>query len=302
MRKQLLPLSIDLPDQSQDCSLHQIHCPLRDIGSRGLRAGQADEGGAACTLKNCPHSRHSSPDQALDWSPVVIAIEAIQVNSQGHGMQAVLHVPLEIMEAYAPGQGSGLGAGLISRQIGLLSVPEDPSAPSRAAFLPGLRRSLRLRSAGPAIGLQPIPAGMVMVERAHNTIMEGWAGEVALIDHGSAVALQVGQQALQMMMPLPALPGGQGGAAVEHVVVGVYPQGYQAAFAAEEFHKPVGQDLIVGIDDDGSDPVDIKLHMGEAAGNGRHQATPGHFRVKITIIRVYCSAKLDKFIAPLAGL
>jgi len=302
MRKQLLPLSIDLPDQSQDCSLHQIHCPLRDIGAGGLRAGQADEGGTPYALQHRPHSRHPSPDQALDGTPVVIAIEAIQVNSQGHGMQAILHIPLKVMEAYTPGQGSGLGAGLISCQIGLLSVPEDPPPLSGPALLYGFGRPLRLRSAGPAVGLQPFPAGMVMVESAHNTIMEGGAGEVALIDHGSAVALQVGQQALQMMMPLPALPGGKDGAAVEHVVVGVYPQGYQAAFAAEEFHKPVGQDLIVGIDDDGSDPVDIKLHMGETAGNGRHQATPGHFRVKITIIRVYCSAKLDKFIAPLAGL
>jgi hypothetical protein len=105
-----------------------------------------------------------------------------------------------------------------------------------------------------------------------------------------------------MMVPLPALPGGQGGAAVKHVVVGIYPQGYKAIFAAQEFHEPVGHDLIVGIDDDGFDPVNIKLHMGETAGNGRHQATPGTTEVKITIIRVYCSAKLDKFIAPLAAL
>jgi len=62
---------------------------------------------------------------------------------------------------------------------------------------------------------------------------------------------------------------------VEHVVVGVYAQGYQAAFAAEEFHKPVGHDLIVGIDDDGFDPIDIKLHMRETIGKGRHRATPG---------------------------
>ena len=217
-------------------------------------------------------------------------------------MQAVLHVPLKVMQAYAPGQGSGLGACLISRQIGLLSVPEDPSAPSRAALHSGLGRALRIRSASPAVGFQPLPAGMVVVERAHNTIMEGGAGEVALIDHGSAVALQVGQQALQVMMHLPALPCGQGGAAVEHVVVGVYPQGYQAAFAAQEFHEPVGHDLIMGIDDYGFDPVDIKLHMRETAGKERHQATPGDLKVKITIIRAYCSAKLDKFIAPLAGL
>jgi hypothetical protein len=105
-----------------------------------------------------------------------------------------------------------------------------------------------------------------------------------------------------MMMPLPALPGGQGGAAVEHVMVGVYAQNYQAAFEAQEFHEPVGHDLIMGIDDDGSDPIDIKLHMGETAGNGRHQATPGISESKITIIHVCCSAKLDKFIAPLAAL
>ena len=105
-----------------------------------------------------------------------------------------------------------------------------------------------------------------------------------------------------MMIPLPALPGGQGGAAVEHVVVGVYPQGYQAAFAAQVFNEPVGHDLIVGIDDDGFDPIDIKLYVGETAGKGRHQATPGDLKVKITIIRAYCSAKLDKFIALLAGL
>jgi len=189
MRKQLLPLSIDLPDQSQDCSLHQIHCPLRDIGAGGLRAGQADEGGTAYALQQRPHSRNPSPDQALDWTPVVIAIEAIQVYSQGHGMQAILHVPLKVMQAYAPGQGSGLGACLISRQIGLLSVPEDPSAPSRAALHSGLGRALRIRSTSPAVGLQPIPAGMVVVERAHNTIMEGGAGEVSLIDHVLAVAL-----------------------------------------------------------------------------------------------------------------
>ena len=67
---------------------------------------------------------------------------------------------------------------------------------------------------------------MVVVESAQDPAVEGGAGEVALIDQGSAVALQVGQQALQMMMPLPALPGGQGGAAVEHVMVGVYPQNY----------------------------------------------------------------------------
>jgi hypothetical protein len=67
---------------------------------------------------------------------------------------------------------------------------------------------------------------MVVVERAHNTIMEGGAGEVALIDLGSAILLKIGQQALQMMMHLPALPGGQGGAAVEHVVVSVYPHRY----------------------------------------------------------------------------
>jgi hypothetical protein len=89
---------------------------------------------------------------------------------------------------------------------------------------------------------------------------------------------------------------------VEHVVVGVYAQGYQAAFAAQVFHKPVGHDLIVGIDDDGSDPIDIKLHMGETIGKGRHRATPGISELKITIIHVCCSAKLDKFIAPLAAL
>ena len=83
-----------------------------------------------------------------------------------------------------------------------------------------------------------------------------------------------------MMIPLPALPGRQGGAAVEHVVVGVYPQSYQAAFAAEEFHKPVGHDLIVGIDNDGFDPVNINLHMRETIGKGRHQATPGDLRDK----------------------
>lgn len=76
-RKQLMPLSIDLSDQSQDCSLHQINCPLRDIGAGGLRAGQADEGWAAYGQQQRPHRLYPLPEQHLHRTTIVIAIEAI---------------------------------------------------------------------------------------------------------------------------------------------------------------------------------------------------------------------------------
>jgi hypothetical protein len=89
--------------------------------------------------------------------------------------------------------------------------------------------------------------------------------------------LHIGQQLLQIVMPLTALPGRQGRAALEHVVVGVYAQSYQAAFASEGFHEPVGNDIIVGIDYDGPDPIDVKLYRGETAGMEGHDGTHEDF-------------------------
>ena len=112
--RMMLPLTINFPNQIQCCVLHQIHCPLRDIGAWALRAGQADESGAAHTLQQRPHRLNPLAEKHLHRTTVAIAIEAIQVYAHHDGKAAVRHVTMEIMQAYAPGEGSGLGAGLVS--------------------------------------------------------------------------------------------------------------------------------------------------------------------------------------------
>ena len=119
-----------------------------------------------------------------------------------------------------------------------------------------------------------------MVKSPYDSVVECGACEIAFVDFFSAIVLQVGQYFGQKLELFLSFSGGQSWAAVEHVVVGVYPESYKAAFAAEEFQKPVGHDLIVGIDYDGFDPIDIKLHMRETIGKGRHSGHPGDLRDK----------------------
>ena len=97
--RMILPLTIDFPNQIQCRSLHQIQCPLRDIRAGALRAGQADEGGAAHTLQQRPHRLNSLAEQHLYRTTVAIAIEAIQVYAHHDGKKAVHHVTMEVMQA-----------------------------------------------------------------------------------------------------------------------------------------------------------------------------------------------------------
>jgi hypothetical protein len=48
--------------------------------------------------------------------------------------------------------------------------------------------------------------------------------------------------------------------------MGIYAHHYQSALMLQEFIEPIGNDLVVGIDDDGLYSTDVQLDGGKPAG------------------------------------
>ena len=96
--------------------------------------------------------------------------------------------------------------------------------------------------------------------------MKTGAGEIALIDFSAGVVLQIGHELLSGIGISLFLPGRVSWTAVEHVVVGIYSHHYQAALLAQKFPEPVGEDLVMGIDDNRLYPANGKLDWGKPAG------------------------------------
>jgi hypothetical protein len=91
------------------------------------------------------------------------------------------------------------------------------------------------------------------------------AGEIALVDHISAVVSQVGHQSSHKMKFIASLSGRKGRATVVHVMMVINPHHYQPLLMAQVFSEPVGEDIVMWINDDRSDSPDENFVRGKVA-------------------------------------
>ena len=100
------------------------------------------------------------------------------------------------------------------------------------------------------------------------------AGEIALVDKISAVVSQVGHQPGQKMKFIASLSGRKSRTTMEHVVMVINSHHYQPLLAAQVFPEPVGDDIVMGINNDRSDSPDENFVRGKTARGVGHGFAP----------------------------